>query len=351
VDRNRQLEQFPRLEANAPLKTFLKRTRWLILPFAFVVLFPGLASSQSLNSPAPSRDLTFEEYIFELDRCSQALRNGEKDTATLHGFRASLPAEWIVKSGDERFTVSTEWLRSGLAEFEGNPRASASLLLPAEKRIATLREAVRELETASSPRDLRQVRDRLDKILSAREFAGLRGPSWWDVVQARIKEWFYKQFEKLFGHLGHAKAAGNVIAWGLILTAAILLAVWAVRLSKRGGRNPDMDLRGARPTGQDWHYWMREAAAAAKNNDYRAAIHAAYWAAVSRMEEANLLPEDRSRTPRESLRLIQRESSQYAPLKQLTLRFELVWYGYRFATAAEWNDAVQQLEKIGCPLP
>jgi hypothetical protein len=322
------------------LKTFLKRTRWLILPFAFVVLFPGPASSQSLNSPAPSRDLT-----------SQALRNGEKDTATLHGFRASLPAEWIVKSGDERFTVSTEWLRSGLAEFEGNPRASASLLLPAEKRIATLREAARELETASSPRDLRQVRDRLDKILSAREFAGLRGPSWWDVVQARIKEWLYKQFGKLFGHLGHAKAAGNVIAWGLILTAAILLAVWAVRLSKRGGRNPDMDLRGARPTGQDWHYWMREAAAAAKNNDYRAAIHAAYWAAVSRMEEANLLPEDRSRTPRESLRLIQRESSQYAPLRQLTLRFELVWYGYRFATAAEWNDAVQQLEKIGCPLP
>jgi hypothetical protein len=333
------------------LKALLKCPRWLILLFALTVLFPDPAFSQSPNPPAPSRELTLRDYISELDRCSQALKDTAKDTTTLHGFRASLPAEWIVKSDDERYSVSTEWLSTGLAEFEGNPRASASLLLPAEKRIAALRNAARELETASPLRDLRQVRGRLDKILSAREFAGLRGPSWWDVFQARVREWLFKQFEKLFGHLGRARVAGNVIAWGLILTAAILLAVWAVRLSKRGGRNPNMDLRGARPTGQDWHYWMREAAAAAKHNDYRAAIHAAYWAAVSRMEEVNLLPEDRSRTPRESLRLIQRESSQYAPLKQLTLRFELVWYGYRFATTAEWNDTVQQLEKIGCPLP
>jgi hypothetical protein len=333
------------------LKALPKRTRWLILLLAFVALFPGTVSSQSSNSTAPSRELNLREYISELDRCSQALKNAGIDTATLHGLRASLPAAWIIKSGDDRYAVSTEWLSTGLAAFEGNPHASASLLAPAEKRIAALRNAAHELEAANSPRDLAQVHGQLDKILSAREFAGLRGPSWWDLVQTRIKEWLYKQFIKLFGHLGRAKVAGNVIAWGLILLAAVLLALWAVRLSKRGGRNPNMDLRGARPTGQDWHSWMREAAAAAKNNDYRAAIHAAYWAAVSRLEEANLLPEDRSRTPRESLRLIQRESSQYAPLKQLTLRFELVWYGYRFATAAEWNDAVQQLEKIGCPLP
>jgi hypothetical protein len=333
------------------LKDLLKRTRWLFFPLAFVALLPGLAFAQSSGSPAPSRELTLHEYISELDRCSQILKNAGSDTASLHSLRASLSAAWIVKSGDERYAVDMEWLSTGLAGYESRPHASVSLLLPAEKRIAALRNAARELETSSSPRDLTQVRGRLDKILSAREFAGLRGPSWWDVVQTRIKEWLYKQLEKLFGHLGRAKVAGNVIAWGLILLAAVLLAVWAVRLSKRGGRNPNMNLRGARPTGQDWHYWMREAAAAAKNNDYRAAIHAAYWAAVSRMEEANLLPEDRSRTPRESLRLIQRESSQYAPLKQLTLRFELVWYGYRFATAAEWNDAVQQLEKIGCPLP
>jgi hypothetical protein len=335
----------------APLNALLKFTRWLILSLAIVALHPGIVFCQSSSSPAPSHELTLHEYISELDRCSHALKNAAKDPATLRSFHASLPAEWVVKSGDARYAVSTDWLRTPLAAIEKNPKASASLLLPGERRLDALRRAAHGLEAAGSPRDLAPVRGRLDKILSAREFAGLRGPSWLDVLQARVKEWLYRQFIRIFGHLGKARVAGNVIAWGLILLAAFLLAVWAVRVSRRGTGNPKMDLRGAQPTGQDWHYWMREAAAAAKNNDFRAAIHAAYWAAVLRMEEASILPEDRSRTPRESLRLIKRESSQYAPLKQLTLRFELVWYGYRYATAAEWNDAVQQLEKIGCPLP
>lgn len=333
------------------MKAFLKRTPWLILSLALTALSAGVAFSQTSSSSSPGHELDLREYISELDRCSQALKSAARDPTTGHSFRASLPAEWIVKSGDARYSVSTDWLRTPLAAFEGNPKASAKLLLPTQRRLDALRSAARELEAAGSPRDLTEVRGRLDKILSAREFAGLRGPSWLDVLEARVKEWIYRQFIKLFGHLGRARVAGNMIAWGLILLAAFLLAVWAVRVSRREGRNSKKDLRGARPTGQDWHYWMRQAAAAAKNNDYRAAIHAAYWAAVSRMEEANILPEDRSRTPREFLRLIQRESSQYAPLKQLTLRFELVWYGYRYATAAEWNDAVQQLEKIGCPLP
>jgi hypothetical protein len=67
------------------------------------------------------------------------------------------------------------------------------------------------------------------------------------------------------------------------------------------------------------------------------------------MEKTKSLPEDRARTPRESLRLVGRDNGAYAPLAQLTRRFELVWYGYRDATAADWDDAVQQLEMLGCP--
>jgi len=65
------------------------------------------------------------------------------------------------------------------------------------------------------------------------------------------------------------------------------------------------------------------------------------------LEEAKVLTEDRSRTPRESLRLIQ-ESAEHAALSQLTRRFELVWYGYRPAGSADWNEAVRQLETLGC---
>jgi len=110
----------------------------------------------------------------------------------------------------------------------------------------------------------------------------------------------------------------------------------------------EMDLRGAVPAGQDWRYWAREARAAAERGDYRAAIHAAYWTAVAQLEENQLFPEDRSRTPRESLRLVQRWSAAYEPLAHLTRRFEVTWYGYHMATSADWAEVRKQLETLEC---
>jgi hypothetical protein len=34
----------------------------------------------------------------------------------------------------------------------------------------------------------------------------------------------------------------------------------------------------------------------------------------------------------------------------LTQRFEWIWYGDHAATAADWDDVVSQLERIGCLL-
>jgi len=109
-----------------------------------------------------------------------------------------------------------------------------------------------------------------------------------------------------------------------------------------------LDLSGATPAGRDWHYWAGEARLAAARGNYRAAIHAAYWTAVAQLEENRLLPGDRSRTPRESLRLLQRGSAAFGPLAQLTRRFELTWYGYKTATSADWDDAMKQLEMLEC---
>jgi len=157
-----------------------------------------------------------------------------------------------------------------------------------------------------------------------------------------------RHLEKLFGRIGVSAAVGNTIAWTLVSLVTLLLAFWCVRSLIAGASRAEMDLRGATPAGQDWRHWAREARAAAERGDYRAAIHAAYWTAVARLEENHLLPEDRSRTPRESLRLLQRGNSAYAPLARLTSRFELTWYGYKAATSADWDDAMKQLETLDC---
>ena len=132
----------------------------------------------------------------------------------------------------------------------------------------------------------------------------------------------------------------------------LLLAFWAVRYWIAVALRSEIDLRGAAVAGQDWRYWVAKARAAAGQADYRAAIHATYWAGVARLEESRLLPQDRSRTPRESLRLMMQQGAPaYEPLAALTRRFEFTWYGYRVATSADWDDAMRQLETIGCLPP
>jgi Domain of unknown function (DUF4129) len=254
-----------------------------------------------------------------------------------------------VMAGGQLYTVSTDWLTGALAALAIDTPASNPLLVETRQRLAALRAAAESLEEQSHPPpSLQQSRAQLDHILSAKEFQGAHGPSWFDVLKARFYAWIWRQLDRFLGHFRHGRAIGNAIAWTLIVLAALLLALWAVRASLRSGKQPEMDLEGASRPGGDWRDWLRNARAAAERGDYRSAIHAAYWAGVMRLEEAHRLPQDRARTPRESLRLIRRESAEYAPLAQLTRRFELVWYGYRSATEMDWSDAMQQLEKLGC---
>jgi hypothetical protein len=329
----------------------VKRAAWL-LAFATTLLFltPLLvrgAFGQSSATPA-NRPLTLQQYAAELDRCSAILNNHQSDPAAYRNLRATLPAEWTVADSGQTYTVSAGWLTSALVSLKTDTPANNPLLRETREKLAALRAAAENLEQPSPSSDLQQSRAKLDRILSAKEFQTGRGPSWLDLLRARVYDWIGRKIERLFGRLRHGRAIGNAIAWSLILLAALLLAFWAVRASLGAGKRTEMDLDpSSRPEG-GWRDWLRNGRAAAERGDYRAAIHGAYWAGVMRLEDLQRLPQDRARTPREALRLIRRESAEYAPLAQLTRRFELVWYGYREATETDWSDAMEQLEKLGC---
>jgi hypothetical protein len=80
-------------------------------------------------------------------------------------------------------------------------------------------------------------------------------------------------------------------------------------------------------------------------------VHCAYWAAVVHLETLGVLKRDRARTPRESLRLLDRHPNEQNLLREFTRRFELIWYGYRPASASDWSEARSHLEKMGCLTP
>jgi hypothetical protein len=330
------------------LPKILRHAPCLILLTAILAALPAGASPQSEARSTSQQPLSLSEYISELDRCSAILANPVQEPASLRSLRLSLPPKWTVKSGDEVYGVSTDWLADGLAAIENDPRTSNPALSRTLHTLQAYREAAEAIETPVPSQDLAESRARLNEILGAKEFRGAQGPSWFDVIKARMWAWINRHLEKLFGKIGLSQKISNVVAWTLITFAALLLVFWMVRYLMRTGPRAEMDLHGASALGRDWHYWLREARAAAGRGDYRSAIHAAYWTAIAQLEETSSLPQDRSRTPRESLRLTRKESVTYAPLSQLTRRFELVWYGYRSASAADWSDATQQLEALGC---
>lgn len=325
-----------------------RRLQRLALLLAIVAVWPLVTSSQSANS-ASTQSLTLAQYIAELNHCSAVLNRSPVDSEAVRDLRATLPANWSVSTGDAHYAIGTEWLSGPLTTIENDPGNKNAAIVQARQRLEAYRREARDLADSMESQQLpSQSRNRLNAILSAREFQGQQAPTWFDLWKQRVRDWINRQFERIFGKV-RGRVIGNFVAWTIVILVGLLLLFWTLRFLMRAGQRSEMDLSGATPIGRDWRRWLREAWEAAGSGDYRTAIHAAYWAAIVRMEEMKSLPEDRSRTPRESLRLIDRGSATYAPLSQLTRRFELVWYGYRAATAEDWNDAAQQLENLGCP--
>jgi hypothetical protein len=309
-------------------------------------IFPSGLWSRPAESQVPAKVISLQEYVTELRAASAAL--DRESPTSIHAFRMSLPSEWLVLTDGQAMSVKTDWLAAALLVLENAPKGSTDELRNARQHLAALREAAEALLSPANRADLDQSRAQVDRILRDREFQGSHEPSWLDRFQARVRSWIARHLEKIFGRLGVSESVGNAIAWILIALVGLLLAFWAVRSVMNAAARSEMDLRGSVPAGQDWRYWAREARTAAESGDYRAAIHAAYWTAVAQLEENHLLPEDRSRTPRESLRLVQRASAAYDPLAHLTRRFEVTWYGYRTATPADWDDVRKHLETLEC---
>ncbi|MGH9679601.1 MAG: DUF4129 domain-containing protein, partial [Candidatus Acidiferrales bacterium] len=318
----------------------------LVLLLLMVGALPVGLWSRPGDLPAPSRAVTLHEYIAELSAASAALDGGNPEA--LRAARSSLPGDWVVQNEGQSIRVKTDWINAALLAAEKAPKENAKLLTAARGRLAALRESAESLESTGAGANLEQSRAEVDRILKSREFQGSREPSWLDKLKARVFGWISRHLDKLFGHMGVSAPVGNAIAWILVALAGLLLALWAVRSVMNAARRSEMDLSGSRPAGKDWRYWAGIARAAAERGDYRAAIHAAYWAAVAQLEEIRLLPEDRSRTPRESLRLLKRGSAAYGPLAQLTRCFEITWYGYHAATLDDWDDVKRQLESLEC---
>jgi hypothetical protein len=198
--------------------------------------------------------------------------------------------------------------------------------------------------------EIENARNDLKTIFERREFRGLTGPSLRDQWKARLSRWLMAKVAALLRRLHVNATVGNTFGWIVVALAFAVLGYWTWRTLSRHSR-PVVTHVGLPAATQDLRRWVDDAVAAAERGDYREAIHCAYWAGVSRLEDAGILKRDRARTPREALRLLDSHPDAKTRLGDLTRRFELVWYGYRSVSAADWSGARLQLEQMGCLKP
>ena len=306
-----------------------------------VVLVASCASYAASSDPAPV--LSLERYQAALDRLDNHLAALEHNPDGASGVLESLPLLWRVQTDQKTFEVSTEWIRQDLGSFAQKHDASALQSIRDGLRI--MREEAQAYQ-GSSP-ETSQSRAALSAILARPEFNDVHPPTWLDRLKEAISNWIFRMLSRILGS-SSIPTVGRVFVYALLGVAVLLLAVWVYRRIVDDARLDDILPDVLPVSAKQWRVWMAEARQAAQDGRWRDAIHLAYWAGISCLEENGAWRPDRARTPREYLRLVPGTSEQFGALSALTRNFEVVWYGAADADAAAFDKTLAELEKLGC---
>jgi hypothetical protein len=308
-----------------------------------LLLFAGLAAAYSQTAPP----LAPAQFAQEMARLRGEVARLESTPESGPALAASLPRSWTVWDAHGELEVSADFLRDGIQSFLKAP--------PKEKpqRRQELENSLRVLEEQAAAYDAAapvapELHQRLEKILQAREFRGLHGPSPMQLLWQRILSWLQKRLEKLLPNIPSASDAGPVFAWCIIALVCSMLGVWLYRRSRENELQLAREVIPFAPGAKGWRSWLAEARARAAEGAWRDAIHLAFWASVAKLESDGTWLPDRARTPREYLRAIP-EWNAARPAFQLVMRsLERCWYGGLPATAEDFQQVQAALERMGC---
>jgi hypothetical protein len=291
--------------------------------------------------------ISLSEYRQQLRDLSSRVDTIDAHPEDIAKTSASIPDEIVVNTGANEVTVNYRNLKNDLAALS---RASQ------DKRPAGLRQIRDYLRTLDAEADrydqssdLNAAHQKLSEILARREFHNVRGPSARDLLLARVFSWLSRILSKLAAAGGTTVDWFSVLIYVVIAGAVSVLAVWTIRRLRRpADESEGREIIPFSPSARGWRAWLGEARLMAQQQDWRNAIHLAYWAGISFLESGGAWKPNRARTPREYLRLMGQRKPEYPSLAALTRKFELVWYGDRAASASDFQEALGQLEKLGC---
>ena len=320
-----------------------------LVPFtwaALLVLLAGFCRAESAPSSLEG-PLSLDAYQAQLEDWSRQLSALERHPEQAQPFRGTLPQKSLVNEGARSMEVSQDWLKTALVEFTAaKPEHRPELLREMQSRLAAQRqEADFFRQPATYPASSQQ---KLNAILSRREFRAVRGPTLWEQLVQRVERWIIYWLDRIFSRVADTQHGGKIVVWCAIVLASFLVVIWLRRMAKRQLIDWPREPVLFAPSQKHWRKWLAEAREAAQQGRWRDAIHLGYWAAISQLEQSGAWAPDRARTPREYLRLLPGASDRRPVLNALTHRFEIIWYGNREAGADDFADTLVQLERLGC---
>ncbi len=325
----------------------MRRLAVLLLLPALLLAVPKV---QAGGGPAGSGAFNLEQYRRELDRWQAATASLPSRPGQAAALRRQLPESWDVALEGQEFRIPLDWLRGKLASLENHTPDARMAAKDIRDRLRAMRA---EADALNEPPwfESAAARQKLDEILTRREFRSVRGPTGLDRLAERIEAWAEDLYDRLTQPLEGHPLAGKMLLGALALVPVLALAVWLVRWVLYRPSLPALDLRGSAVKETSWQGYLGQAAARAVDGDYRGAVRLAYWAGIFRLGELGVWQVDRTRTHREYLRLLGGDDPNRGALSDLTRRFERVWYAGRTAAREDFQSALSQLEKLGCELP
>lgn len=322
---------------------------------------PASARPQSNLSPVSSEEAAasgVDAFAGELRDVQASLRATPPATQPITKLERNLPGSWRVNAPDGSYEVSSAPLRDLLAAAARDSSTRAVKLKQAQQWVAELESEITSYDSPGGTPDS-QARARLDSILSAREFNYVHKASATEWIRNKIYHWLERLYSSLMARITKHPIGERAFFWVLLLGLVTWLAFSLFRFWANRSRFEELKSPRTFARSRTWQEWLRASSEAAARGDFREAVHSAYWGAIARLEDLQLVPADHTRTPREYVQLYSLpHEEQLAPsarqkesLAGITARLERTWYGRASAGPSDFQESLREVEALGCQLP
>ncbi len=331
---------------------------------ALILLFIGSA----VSSTAAETLLKYENRVARaVEQVARIKSDADYEVPGVEHIKELLPRREQVEHEGKRLSVENAWLHTALDAYqaEANPQNKTTRLGDIGDQLAALDAAlIRAAETSPDASGGQQARARLRDILNRPEYHEKEESRLSAFIKkvktkvmtflAEIWEAFWRMLGKVFGSGAQGSLVSKIVviaALGAFLFFGIRIAMQIKPRRKKARKRTVLgeEIEAGTTPGDLFDAAM----AAARAGDFRAAVRKLYISLLYELSERNLIEIEESATNHEYLARLATYAPLVPPVREMTDRFDLSWYGL-FPTSADefsaylarYNDALQRAKTL-----